>query len=272
MNRFLILIMLLVCFSTPIAGVAETGHIHIRGSSTFYHILQQVAEAYMVENPGVKVLISSGGTTRGIKAVIDGTAEIGAVSAAMSDEYVKLAEEKKLKLITHVVGRGAVVPFVHPSNPVSDLTLEQLRKIFCGQIKNWKAVGGKDEPIFVTANEITRGCFETWRRCVMGKDVIVSSGALVLEPIPLRNFIASTPNAIGYISYLDVNSTVKPLSVNGVAATIETVKDLSFPIRRDYGLIIRDNASKTVLNFINFFLDPSKGQSFISKNGLAPVK
>jgi len=231
-----------------------------------------VAEAFMKENPGIIVVVAAGGTARGIKAVIDGTVEIGVTSSEIDSENEKIAAERGIRLVSTVVGRGAVVPLVHPSNPVGDLSILQLRKIFSGQIANWKDVGGRDTPIQVVTNEFTRGSYNTWRRCVLGKSLMVSSQAITLEPLPLKKYVAENPNAIGYLSFTDGDETVKAIAVDGVKANLETIKNVSFPVRRDHMLVTREIVSETARRFIDFFLSPQKGQKFVAKHGISPAK
>jgi phosphate transport system substrate-binding protein len=245
--------------------------LHIRGSSTFFSTIQEMAEEFMTVHPGSLIVVSSGGTTRGIKAIMDGTVDIAMTSSIISDEQKKTSEERQIKLTETVVARGAVVPLVHPSNPVKDLSMEQLKQIFVGHISNWNQVGGPKLAIQVVSNDFTRGAFETWRRCVMGKNVIISSQAITLEPPdPLKLFIGTTPGAIGYISFIDVDPSVKAISVNGVSVNTSSVSDGTFPIRRDHTLITREMISDLAKSFIQFAVDPNRGQKIVIKHHLAP--
>lgn len=226
----------------------------------------------MDDYPGTLVVVSTGGTTRGIKAVIDGTADIGVTSSLINEELSKYAREKEVTLETHVVGRGAVVPIVHPSNPIDDISLVQLQRVFSGHITNWKFLGGSDAPIKLTSNEFTRGAFETWKRCVMGRELVVASSALVLSPEKLRKYISNNTDAIGYMSYSDTDCTVKPLSVDGIVANTETVYSTRFPIRRDHALVTRTNPPEMAKKFMTYFLDPQKGQKIVAKSGVSSIQ
>lgn len=250
---------------------ALSGHVHLRGSSSFFSVTRDVAELFMDENPEALVVVSTGGTSRGIKAVIDGTAQIAVTSSLISEEQAALAEEKGVTLETHVVARGAVVPIVHPSNPLNNLSIAQLQRIFSGQVANWRLMGGNDAPIQLTSNEVTRGAFETWKRCVMGKEIVIAPSALVLPPKALLKYIGQNPNAIGYMSFADVNSSVKALSINGIPANLETVSAAEFPVRRDHALVVRSGSPRIVRRLIRYFQDPNKGQKFVIKSGSAPV-
>ena len=245
--------------------------VHLRGSSSFFAVTRDVAEAFMDEHPDTKIVVSTGGTSRGIKAVIDGTADIGVTSSLISEEQAAIAEEKKIELETIVVARGAVVPIVHPSNPVKNLSMIQLQRIFSGQITDWQIVGGREGPIKLTSNEATRGAFETWKRCVMGKEVVVAPSALVLPPKAILQFVADNPDAIGYMSFADVTDIVKPLSIDGIYANVETVSAARFPVRRDHALVIRKDPPDIVRKLIAYFLDCEKGQVFVVKSGSSPV-
>ena len=123
---------------------AWAGSINMDGSTTVLPIAQKVAEAYMKEHPDVNISVSGGGSGNGIKAIIDGTTDIANSSRFIKDEEVKLAVEKGAYPVPFAVAYDCIVPVVHPSNSVENLTLEQLKAIYMGKINNWKEVGGPD--------------------------------------------------------------------------------------------------------------------------------
>jgi phosphate transport system substrate-binding protein len=113
-------------------------------TEVYYHTCQYGAEEYMVKNPTEIISVSGGDTTKGIKSLIDGTSQIAMASTEIDEELLLLANEKNITLVKHVVAYDAIVPFVNLDNPISDLSIIQLRKIFTSQITNWNQVGGEN--------------------------------------------------------------------------------------------------------------------------------
>ena len=177
---FIIAVLSLIGFTTTTA-LAEK--IIIKGSTTVLPIAQKCAEAYMVDNPDVKISISGGGSGNGIKAVIDSTTDIGDSSRFIKDKEVKLAMSKGVYPVPFRVAYDCIVPVVHPSNNLENITLVQLRAIYKGEIKNWKDLGGSDRKIVVISRDTSSGTYEVWHKKVMKKDVlwaILGIGAILI--------------------------------------------------------------------------------------------
>lgn len=116
----------------------------------------------MKANPDITVSVSGGGSGNGIKALIDGTANIANSSRFIKQEEVKMAVEKGRYPVPFGVAIDAIIPVVHPSNTIADLTIEQLHDIYAGKIKNWKELGGQDRPIAVVSRDTSSGTYEVW--------------------------------------------------------------------------------------------------------------
>jgi phosphate transport system substrate-binding protein len=261
-------------FILPIRFLADASNaaeqtIQLRGSETVMGMLQPAAEAYMVENPRVKVAISGGGTDRGIKSLIDGTCQIAMASSEINEELIARAADKGSGLVKNVIAYDAVVPFVHPDNPVSDLTIRQLRQIYTGEIQNWKEVGGSDAEIVLTTRGLYSGTYEAWKLLVMGKDAILPKHAMALDSIPEIHFVAQHVNAIGFSASNHLNASVKPLTVEGVPPTAETIENRSFPLIRDLVLLTRDDAPGSVNRFIDYVIE---NEAAFDQAGIFPVK
>jgi len=173
---FIIVCLALVLFFTT--GLASAGNIVIKGSTTVLPIAQKVAEAYMKQNPDIKISISGGGSGNGIKALIDGSTDIGDSSRFIKDKEVKLAVEKGRYPVPFAVAYDCIVPVVHPSNSVVNLTMAQLKAIYKGEVKNWKDVGGPDRPIVVISRDTSSGTYEVWEGKIMHKERVFP-GALL---------------------------------------------------------------------------------------------
>jgi len=240
-----------------------SGEITIAGSTSVQPVSEVLAEAFMDENPSVKVAVQGGGSSVGIEQATKGTVDIGSSSRELKPE------EKKLGLQEIMFARDGIAVIVHPSNKVESLTLEQIRDIFAGRITNWKDVGGEDGKIVVINREAgsgTRGAFE---EIVMEGEELVksieqtSTGAV-------RAAVASDPNAIGYVSLTGLSSDVKPLKVNGVSPTHQNIKDGKYPIARPFLYLVKGEPSGPVKAYLDF-VKSEKGREILEKEGVIPV-
>ncbi len=182
-----------------LAGVAVAGllmgaqnvwadNLGINGSTTVLPIGQKVAEAYMKENPEVRISISGGGSGNGIKAIIDGTTDIGMSSRFIRDSEVKLAVERGAYPVPFAVAYDCIVPVVNPANGVSDISLEQLKAIYEGKTTNWKELGGVNREIAVISRDTSSGTYEVWNEKVllgaMSLPVVIGSTEEALRAVP----------------------------------------------------------------------------------------
>ena len=135
------------------ASFAYAGNIVIKGSTTVLPIAQKVAEAYMKQNPDVKISISGGGSGNGIKALIDGSTDIADSSRFIKEKEVKQAVGKGRYPVPFAVAYDCIVPVVHPENSIMNITMQQLKAIYKGEIKNWKEIGGPDRPVVVISRD-----------------------------------------------------------------------------------------------------------------------
>lgn len=236
------------------AQAAETGgSVHLRGSGTVMSIIQPLAESYMQAHPGIRIVVSGGGSWWGMKSVADGTADIGMTSwGSEPDDLDDLVKEKKIPLARTVLARDAVIPIVNPTNPVRNLTMGELRELFKGVAANWQAVGGANETVQVGSGNPHSGTFELWSDKVLGSGAVITPQARVLRNDELQSFIAQNKGAIAYTGLGRVIEGVAPVSVNGVAASPATIHDGRYPILRDLTLLYREDAPQQVKDFVAY--------------------
>ena len=247
------------------------GDLRTDGSTTVLPIAQKAAEAYMKEHPDVTISVSGGGSGNGIKAIIDGTTDIANSSRFIKNEEVKQAVEKGSYPVPFAVAYDCIVPVVHPSNTVNNLTMDQLKAIYKGEIDNWKAVGGPDLKIVVISRDTSSGTYEVWEEKVMKKERVSPAALLQASSGAVAQAIASNKFAIGYLGIGYLNDKVKAVTVNNIAGTAETTLNGTFPISRPLFMFTRGWPSGVALNFINFVLNPQKGQKLVKEAGFVPL-
>jgi len=253
------------------AGLAMAGNIVITGSTTVLPIAQKVAEAYMSQNPDVKISISGGGSGEGIKALIDGTTSIADSSRFIKDSEIKQAVDKGRYPVPFAIAYDCIVPVVHPSNTIVNLTVQQLKGIYKGEIKNWKELGGPDKKIVVISRDTSSGTYEVWEDKVMNKEKVTPAALMQASNGAIVQAVSSNPNAIGYIGIGYVDSSLKTLMVDKVKASAETALNGTFPIHRALYMFTSGWPKGDTLNFINFMLNPQKGQKYLKEEGFVPL-
>ena len=207
-----------------------TGSVATDGSTSMQKVINTLGEAFMNENKGITFTYNPTGSGSGIKAVQEGRCDIGLSSRALK------AEEKEAGLKETVLAYDGIAIIVHPDNPVSDLTLEQIAKLYTGEISNWKDVGGNDAEVVLIGREAASGTRDGFESITGTKDAcqyrqeLTSTGDVITA-------VSQNPDAIGYASLASVKDTVKALNVGGVTPSEATVKDGSYLVQRPFVLV-----------------------------------
>ena len=240
-----------------------SGKVSMDGSTSMEKFVNGIKEAMAEKYPNLTIEPQFTGSGTGIQSAIDGTADIGNSSRALKDE------EKSAGLVENIVAIDGIAVVVDKDNTVTNLTQDQLKQIYTGEITNWKEVGGADSKIVVIGREAssgTRGAFEEIldieEQCKYAQE-LNETGAVVAA-------VAATPGAIGYVSLDNVTDTVSALSLDGVAPSEDTVKDGSYALQRPFVMATmgeiseQSEAVQAVFNFIN----SEEGQAVIKAVGL----
>ncbi len=239
-----------------------TGTLAIAGSTTVQPIASAAADIFMSLHSGVTVTVQGGGSGTGVTQVGQGVVDIGNASRDVkSSEY-----EEYPGLVATAIAADGVVVVVNPDNPVTSLTMEEIAKIFTGEITNWSEVGGEDEEIVVVIREDGSGTRSTFEELVH-KDVDPTDEALQKPSNgALKTTVAETPNAIGYIGLGYVDSTVQMVEVDGVVASESTILDGTYPISRNLYMITNGEPTGLAKAFIDFILS-DEGQEIVEEEG-----
>jgi phosphate transport system substrate-binding protein len=271
MKKNVIVIMACLVAGLFAANMAWAGNIVIKGSTTVLPIAQKTAEAYMKQNPDVKISISGGGSGNGIKALVDGSTDIADSSRFIKEKEVDLAVKNGIYPVPFAVAYDCIVPVVHPSNSVINITLAQLKDIYMGKIKNWKEIGGPDRAVVVISRDTSSGTYEVWHEKVLNKERVFPGALLQASNGAVCQAVAKNPNAIGYIGLGYVNKDVKALTVNRVEGSKTTTLNGTYPISRPLFMFTQGWPKGDVLNFINFVMNPNKGQKYVEEAGYVPL-
>ena len=213
---------------TPAASVSGT--VSTDGSTSMEKVIGALSESYMAANKDVTVNYNPTGSGAGITAVQEGTCDIGLSSRALKDE------EKAAGLKETVLAYDGIAIIVHPDNPVSDLSIEQIAKLYTGGITNWKDVGGSDAEVVLIGREAASGTRDGFESITGTKDKcqyrqeLTSTGDVITA-------VSQNPDAIGYASLAAIKDSVKALSVDGVTPSETTVKDGSYQVQRPFVLV-----------------------------------
>ncbi|HEX8151635.1 MAG TPA: phosphate ABC transporter substrate-binding protein, partial [Thermoanaerobaculia bacterium] len=204
--------------SKPAASRANKP-VTVRGSDTMVVLGQRLAEAYMTANAGTVIQVNGGGSGTGIAALINGTADLAQSSRPMKgDEKAKAAKARGAEVVEQAIALDALGVFVHTTNPVKELTIEQVANIFTGKTKNWSDVGGRDAPIVLYGRESSSGTYDYFREHVLNEADFAPAVQTLQGTAAIINAIAHDPNGIGYggIAYA---KDVRPLAIRKDAAT-----------------------------------------------------
>jgi phosphate transport system substrate-binding protein len=257
-----------LCFG--ICSGAFAGNVVIKGSTTVLPIAQKAAEDFMKANPGINISVSGGGSGNGIKALIDGTTDIADSSRFIKDKEVSLATTKGILPVPHRVALDCVVPVVHPSNPLMDVSMAQLKDIYTGKITNWKALGGGDKPIVVISRDTSSGTYEVWEEKVLKKKKVTPKALLQASNGAVAQAVAKNKYAVGYIGIGYLNKDVKALKVDHVQASATTAVNGTYPVSRALFMFTNGWPTGDALSFINFVVSPT-GQRIVREEGYVPM-
>ncbi len=240
-----------------------TGTLAINGSTSMEKVAKALNGAFTAKYPGVTITLDLTGSGTGIQEAMDGKIDIGNSSRALKDT--------ETGLVPTTIGIDGIAIVVNNENTVSNLTLEQLEKIYSGEIKNWSEVGGEDKAIVVIGREDGSGTRDGFESIVMKNST--PSYAQELESTgTVISTVSTTAGAIGYASLANVDDSIKALSIDGVSPSEETVKDGTFPIQRPFICVYKEgNENELIKAYLEFALS-EEGQTQVANAGAVPVK
>lgn len=276
-------VLCLFCFTGKLYAEDTKKAIQIKGSDTMVNLAQAWVEAFTKAHPDVNTAVTGGGSGTGIAALINGTCDIAESSREMEQKEILQAEAKGVKPNVEKVALDGIAVVVHPKNPVKNLTLEQLRSIFMGDIQNWKELGGENKPIVMLSREVNSGTHLFFKEHVLrkgnskGPEEFSPYALLMPSSQAIADEVSNNVNAIGYYGMGYISSSQKVIAVAKdknsafIEPSIKTVKDNSYPISRPLYLCTNGRPEGIIKDFIDFVYS-KEGQEIVAKIDFVPIK
>ena len=266
--------MLLVMVCALVFGTVANADekIVVEGSSTVGPIAKAFAEYLMEKDKTLNITVNESGSGNGAQALIDGQCQVADMSRFMKGKEFKAAVANGAMPTATAVAMDGIAMIVNPVNSVKNLTVEEARRIYKGEITNWKELKGPDMPIIIISRDSSSGTYETFEGLVMKKEKISSNAEYVGSNGQMRARVQSTKGAIGYVGLGFVDKTVKALTVNNIPATKKTVASGVYPIARALFMFTNGypKPGTNIHKFITMYLSDD-GQSIIERIGFIPV-
>lgn len=267
--KFLPLLAAALC----VAGTASAQKLVIKGSDTLgAKLVPTLAEEYKSRHPGVSFEIAAEGSTTGLSAIIDGTAQIGMSSRRARPTEVSAATAKGVTLKPLIVAYDGMAVIVNAKSPIANLTLRQVEQIFTGDVTDWSAVGGRPGKISVYTRNTSSGTYSDWKDLAMKKRDYARSSQKMAGNEQIAAEVAKNPNGIGYVGLAYLKAAgIKVASIDGVQPSKETVLAKKYAYARPTFYYTNGEPTGEAAKFIAFTLSED-GQRIAEKIGFVPVQ
>lgn len=254
------------------AGAAASDKLQIDGSTTVGPIADAFSEAFKTAYPNVAITISKTGSGDGVASLIDGRCDIAMSSRFMREAEFKNAVNNSVLPVAHVIAMDGVCVVIHPSNPVQDLTTDQVRDIYSGKITNWNQVGGVNRPIVVISRDTSSGTYESFNELVMRKEKMADHIEYVNSNPQAHARVRSTEGAIGYVGLGFLDRYVKAIKLNGITPSRSTIARGIFPVSRPLFLFTNGYPALGSMAhaYVTYHLT-EQGQEIIESKGFVPL-
>src|SRR5262245_46197274 len=267
--------LLYACLALALPSAAAAGSVTIKGSDTMVILAQRWAEEHMKTNAGTKIQVTGGGSATGLAALINRTTDPAAASRPMKEgERDKLRARYNTPGVELPVAKDGVTFYVHEGNPLSSLTMDQLRGIYLGDVTNWKEVGGPDAPIVLYSRENSSGTYVFVKDNLLKGEDFAATAQTLPGTAAVVNAVAKEKNGIGYGGAAYAKG-IKELKIkvgsDEIGPTAENVKSGRYPLSRDLYFYTRARPQGEAKAFLDYCLSP-EGQALVSAVGYFPVR
>ncbi|MBF0429929.1 MAG: phosphate ABC transporter substrate-binding protein [Fibrobacteria bacterium] len=269
-----------MCIFSLTLAVAGENQLTIKGSDTMVHLVSVWAEKFMKANEGAELSVTGGGSGTGIAALINGTTDVCAASRTIKEKEIKLAKKRGTTPMEHVVARDGIAVVIHPSNPINELTIDQIGKIYTGEITNWNQVGGEDHKILVLSRESSSGTYVFFQEHVLKKHDYTPKARLMPATSSIVQSVSTDKFAIGYVGlgYAEkAADKIKAINVKNdakspaVKPSEKTVVDGSYSIARPLHLYTKGEPEGITKKFLDYAFS-KEGQNIVVETGYVAVK
>ena len=256
-----------------LAGTAHAQKLVIRGSDTLgAKLVPMLAEEYKSKHPGVSFEIAAEGSTTGISAVTDGTAQIGMSSRRAKPTEMSAATAKGVTLKPTIVAYDGMAVIVNANSPLSKMTLRQVEQVFTGDVTDWSAVGGKPGKISIYTRNTASGTYSDWKELAMKRREYAPSSQKMAGNEQIAAEVSKNPNGIGYVGLAYINTPgIKVVAIDGVLPSKETVLTKKYAYARPTFYYTNGEPSGEAAKFVEFTLSDA-GQKIAEKIGFVPLK
>ena len=264
MKKLITMMLITVMSISTLAGCGTGQTVATDGSTSMEKVIGALGESFQ-NDTGISFTYNPTGSGSGIKAVLEGRCDIGLSSRELKDE------EKESGLTGTVLAYDGIAIIVNPNNPINDLSLEEVAKIYKGEISNWSEIGGDDAEIVLIGREAGSGTRDGFESITDTEDAckyrqeLTSTGDVITT-------VSQNPGAIGYASVASLKDTVKALTIDGVAATEEAIKDGSYVVQRPFVLVTKSDVklSKEAQKFFDYIIS-KEANDIVSAAGVVPA-
>jgi len=256
-----------------IASQVLADRLVIKGSDTLgAKLVPQLAEAFKAGHPGTTFDIAAEGSTTGIAAIIDGTAQIGMASRRAKPSEVGAAASKGVNMRPTIVAYDGIALIVNSGNPIKALTRKQVEQIFTGDVTDWSAVGGSAGKISVYTRNTSSGTYSEFKELAMKKRGYAPSSQKMAGNEQIASEVGKNPNGVGYVglAYTQAGG-IKVMPIDGNLPSVKSMQAKSYPYARPTFYYTNGEPGGTAKDFVDFTLSPA-GQKIVLQVGFVPVK
>ena len=242
-----------------------TGNLDIAGGTAHIPVMKKAAQAIMTQWPDIHITVAGGGSGVGARKVGEGLVQIGNTGRPLSEDEIS-----QFGLVSHAFAVDGVCAVVHPDNPVHELTVDQLKQVFAGELSNWQELGGKDESIHLYTRDEASGTRKVFWKKALNKGTIAATANVVSSNGSMKTAVSQDSAALGYVSVGHLDDSVKAPSLDGVAVTQKNSANGTYPVTRKLYMNTKGQPEKLTAAFIKFVQGPA-GDSIISAAGYIPL-
>src|SRR6266536_4733107 len=259
--------------TVAIAGAAQADRLVIKGSDTLgAKLVPQLAEQFKAQHPGTTFDIAAEGSTTGIAAIIDGTAQIGMSSRRAKSSEIGAASAKGINMKPTIVAYDGIAVIVNAGNPVKSLTKKQVEQIFTGEVTDWSAVGGSGGKISIYTRNTSSGTYSDFKELAMKKRDYAPSGQKMAGNEQIASEVGKNTNGVGYVGLAYTKAGgIKVMPIDGGLPSVKTVQSKSYPYARPTFYYTNGEPGGIAKTFLDFTLS-SVGQKIVNQVGFVPIK